>query len=186
MEYALVALMLSTGLRVSEVCHADTADLGRERGHRTLTVKRKGGRRQRIPLPEDAAAALEDYLAGRTGPLFLVAGVRITRHQVAYRLRKLATAAGIDPDLPISPHSLRHTATTQALDADESLRRVQVLMGHRDPRTTTRYDRARDNVDRSPVHALGAAYRRARKRRAATPLPDTSATFGDTGTMDLP
>ena len=88
-------------------------------------------------------------------------------------------AAGIDPDLPISPHSLRHTATTQALDADESLRRVQVLMGHRDPRTTTRYDRARDNVDRSPVHALGAAYRRARQRRATPPLPDQSATFGE-------
>jgi integrase len=83
------------------------------------------------------------------------------------------------------PHSLRHTATTQALDEDESLRRVQVLsvqvlMGHRDPRTTTRYDRARDNLDRSPVHALGAAYRRARERRAAdsTPLADQPATFG--------
>lgn len=52
------------------------------------------------------------------------------------------------PDLGerITPHSLRHTLATIALEAGASLRRVQYAMGHADPRTTERYDRARENL----------------------------------------
>jgi len=57
----------------------------------------------------------------------------------------------------ITPHSLRHACATLALDAGAELRDVQDLLGHADPRTTRRYDRARNRLDRSPAYAVAAA-----------------------------
>ena len=54
------------------------------------------------------------------------------------------------------PHSLRHTAITLALDAGAALRDVQDFAGHRDPRTTRRYDRSRDTLDRNAAYTLTA------------------------------
>ena len=62
--------------------------------------------------------------------------------------------AGIEKK--ISPHSLRHSAITNALDAGVPLRDVQYLARHADPRTTMRYDRARKNLDRHPNYILAA------------------------------
>lgn len=153
---ALLHMMLSTGVRVSEACGATTDDLSVDRGHRVLTVTRKGGKRQRLPLVPDAWAALDAYLDGRTGPLFLSKRVPLYR-QEAYRIvRDIATKAGIS-DKHVTPHSLRHTAITLALDAGVPLRLVQEMAGHRDPRTTIRYDRTREAIDKSPVHILGQA-----------------------------
>lgn len=53
-----------------------------------------------------------------------------------------------------TPHSLRHTCTTQLLDAGRSLRDVQVFMGHASPTTTTRYDLGRNQLDQSPAYTL--------------------------------
>jgi integrase/recombinase XerD len=75
----------------------------------------------------------------------------------AYRtVQRLARSAGIAHADRITPHSLRHTAITSALDAGSPLRDVQDLAGHADPRTTRRYDRGRHNLDRSPAYALAA------------------------------
>jgi len=65
---------------------------------------------------------------------------------------KIAKAAGIPRH--ISPHSLRHAAITNALDAGVPLRDAQILARHADPRTTEHYDRARGNLDRHAVHFL--------------------------------
>jgi len=54
----------------------------------------------------------------------------------------------------LSPHSLRHTFVTQALDAGVPLRDVQDAMGHADPRTTRRYDRGRMALDRRATYAV--------------------------------
>jgi integrase/recombinase XerD len=56
----------------------------------------------------------------------------------------------------ISPHSLRHAAITNALDAGVPFRDAQILARHADPRTTEHYDRARGNLDRHGVHFLTA------------------------------
>jgi integrase/recombinase XerD len=56
----------------------------------------------------------------------------------------------------ISPHSLRHAAITNALDAGVPLHDAQILARHADPRTTQPYDRARGNLDRHAVHFLTA------------------------------
>lgn len=154
LPHALIHVMLSTGVRVSEACGATTDDLGMDRGYHVLTVLRKGGKRQRLPLVPAAWDTLGAYLDGRTGPLFLATRVPLYR-QEAYRIvLRVATAARIE-EKRITPHSLRHTAATLALDAGVPLRLVQEMLGHRDPRTTTRYDRSRQAIDSSPVHVLG-------------------------------
>ncbi|TQM01718.1 tyrosine-type recombinase/integrase [Pseudonocardia kunmingensis] len=162
---AVARLLLHLGLRVDELAAADIADLGHDRGHRVLTVTRKGGRRAVVVLPPATAAALDAYLAGRAGedghlaegPLLATAsGGRLDQAAFWKLVRRLARAAGIPSWAQLSPHSLRHTAITLALDAGAHLRDVQDYAGHRDPRTTRRYDRARDTLDRNAAYTLTA------------------------------
>jgi integrase/recombinase XerD len=153
LDYALVAVLVATGLRVSELCAASTSDLAQQGAEWVAWVTRKGGRRDPVHIPAFAAAALLAYLDGRRGPLFVIDGERIDRHQVTYRLRCAARAAGLGTK-KISPHSMRHTAATLALNAGASLRVVQAMLGHRDPRTTNRYDRARLRMQDSAGHVL--------------------------------
>lgn len=130
---ALVLLLLGTGMRVSEAVKADTGDLSSERGHRVLLVTRKGGKRQRLVVPEAADRALRDYIRGRQGPPLLntPGRARMTWQQADYYLSTLASHAGIAAR--ISPHVLRHTAATLAPDAGAPLRDVQVQLGHARP-----------------------------------------------------
>jgi integrase/recombinase XerD len=69
-------------------------------------------------------------------------------------VRRLATAAGVTKH--ISPHLLRHSFITTSFDAGVALRDVQVAARHADPRTTTRYDRARNNLDRHASYIVTA------------------------------
>ena len=77
------------------------------------------------------------------------------RHAASRRLRKLAGAAGVRIG-KTHPHMLRHTFVTTMLDAGVDLRDVQIAARHADPRTTMRYDRARNNLDRHPNYILAA------------------------------
>jgi integrase/recombinase XerD len=73
-------------------------------------------------------------------------------------MRQLARGAGLPPELVshLGPHAVRHTFATLALDAGVPLRDLQDAMGHKDPRTTRRYDRARGRLDRSPGYQVAA------------------------------
>lgn len=75
---------------------------------------------------------------------------RLDRHTSARIVRRLAKKAGIDKR--ISPHSLRHSFITAALDAGVPLRDVQEAASHADPRTTMRYDRGRGSLDRHATY----------------------------------
>lgn len=157
--HTIIALLLYCGLRVSELINATTTDLTRERGHRVLTITRKGGNRQKMVLPPPAADALDTYLNGRTdGPLIRTATGRPMDRQAIWRLLRTLAASTL-PHLAqtLHPHDLRHACATLTLDTGATLRDVQDLLGHADPRTTRRYDRARHNLDRSPSYALAAA-----------------------------
>jgi integrase/recombinase XerD len=55
----------------------------------------------------------------------------------------------------VSPHDLRRTAITRALDAGLSYRQVQMMSKHRDPKTVMRYDHGRENLDQNAVNFLG-------------------------------
>lgn len=111
--------------------------LSLQRGHRTLTVIGKGGKSAIIPLPPRAARAV-DLAAGQrlTGPVLLSrSGRRLDRHGAARIVRRVARRSGISKR--ISPHSLRHSFITAALDAGVPLRDVQIAARHAGPRTTT-------------------------------------------------
>lgn len=98
-----------------------------------------------------------DLAAGErpAGPVLLSrSGMRLDRHGATRIVRRVARKAGIVKH--ISPHSLRHSFITAALDAGVPLRDVQIAARHADPRTTTRYDRARTNLDRHASYVVTA------------------------------
>ena len=153
--HALISLLALNGLRVSEATSADIEHLGLERGHRTLTITRKGGKVVTIPLAPRTARAIDLAIGERTGgPVFLTAdGRRLDRHGAGRIVRKTARRAGIGKT--VTPHTLRHVLSA-ALDAGVPLRDVQEAASHADPRTTIRYDRARGSLDRHATYIVAA------------------------------
>lgn len=163
-EYALVMLLASTGLRVSEVCQLDTGDLVRDAGTWALRVVRKGygSTAVFVTCPDPAARALRRYMRGRRGPMFKGNdGERMTRRQAAYWVKAMtAQALGRPEDggPRVSPHSFRHTATTIALNRGVPLADVAALMGHVSTQTTARYDRANRRRDNAAARALAEVF----------------------------
>jgi integrase/recombinase XerD len=149
-----VALLCLNGLRISEALAVDIGDLGHERGHRTLRLLRKGGKRQTVALPPRAAEAVDQLVAGREeGPIFATkTGRRLDRFAAAKTVARLARVAGIDER--VSPHRLRHGWVTAALDAGCALHVVQDGAGHADPRTTQRYNSHRHLLDKAAAYAV--------------------------------
>lgn len=159
---ALIGLLVLNGLRVGSAINARVEDLGHDRGHRVLTVAAKRDRRRRAVLPPVLGRPIDAMLAARgnpaEGPLFLTPSGRPIYELYVYRLvRRLARQAAIPSADRLSPHSLRHTAITELLDASGGdLRRAQDFADHADPRTTRRYDRARHNLDAHGSYLLAA------------------------------
>jgi site-specific recombinase XerD len=153
-DHALVSVLALNGLRISEALGADIDALGLERGHRTLTVCRKGGKIVTMPLAPRVARAIDLAIGERaTGPIFLRAdGLRLERHAAARIVRRVVRRAGIDKR--VGPHTLRHAFITAALDAGVPLRDVQEAASHADPRTTMRYDRGRQSLDRHATYIV--------------------------------
>lgn len=168
---AIVDLMLCTAVRISEVVEADVGDLVREGDDLLLRVTRKGGADQHMLLSPGTATSLFEYLGGRrSGPLFLSerTGRRATRQQIGHLIGTLARRAElVNPgERLVSPHSLRHTAATAALDdPDTDIRQVQALMGHAETRTTGRYDRHAKEASRAAARTLGNLWHRDRPGR---------------------
>src|ERR1700745_2675773 len=155
-EHALISLLALNGLRVPEATGADIEHLGLERGHRPLTITRKGGKVVTIPLAPRTARAIDLAVGERTGgPVFLAAdGRRLDRHGAGRIVRKTARRAGIGKS--VTPHTLRHAFITAALDAGVPLRDVQEAAFHADPRTTMGYDRACGSLDRHATYIVTA------------------------------
>ncbi|MCG2622991.1 tyrosine-type recombinase/integrase [Arthrobacter sp. I2-34] len=163
---ALVNVLLFTGVRISEALGATTADYGHDAGHRTLTVRRKGGKIAKVAVPAPAVEALNLYLGttgadlvlgqGTSRPLFTTATGKSWHRTEAFRtVQRLARRAGIEGR--ISPHSLRHTFATIALDNGVPLHDVQDSLGQADPRTTRRYDRSRHKLAKSAGYDVARA-----------------------------
>jgi integrase/recombinase XerD len=143
-------------LRISKALNAEIDQLGLEGGHRTLVVHRKAGKTVTIPLGPRTARALDLAIGERVEvPLFLGAnGDKMTRDAVARMVRRVAKTAEITKR--IGPHRLRQSFITAALDAGVPLRGVQEAASHADPRTTMRYDRARQSLDRHATYIVAA------------------------------
>ncbi len=153
-DHALISLLALNGLRVSEATGADIERLGLERGHRTLTIMRKGGKIVTIPLAPRTARAVDLAVGERDqGPIFCGNDDgRLERHAASRVVRRIARRAGITKR--VGPHTLRHAFITAALDAGVPLRDVQEAASHADPRTTMRYDRARVSLDRHATYIV--------------------------------
>lgn len=156
----IVRMLALNGVRVGVITAATVGDLGRDRGHRTIKFRNKGGKDIKAPLTPDVTEQLDAYLAERgklakTDTIFAtVAGHPLDQSYLWRLVKSLCRRSGIESWEDITPHSLRHTFATLALDMGIPLAVVQDAMGHKDPRTTQRYNRARFRLDNHPTYAL--------------------------------
>lgn len=155
--YACACLLALNGLRVGELCAANVEDLGESTWHHTLTLRApttKGHKPAVIALAPRTVQAIGLSLGQRrSGPLLCnTRGRRMTSYNVAYLVTALRRQIGVERR--ITPHSLRHSAITIALDAGIGLRDVQDFARHEDPKTTRRYDRARSQLNRHATYAI--------------------------------
>ena len=104
-DHALVSLLALNGLRVSEAIGANIEALGQERGHRTLTVLRKGGKLVTMPLAPRVARAIDLAVGERLeGPIFIdTDGLRLDRHAAGRIVRRIARRAEIGKR--VGPHT---------------------------------------------------------------------------------
>jgi integrase/recombinase XerD len=142
-EIALLEMLFSTGMRVSEVVSTDLNQVDMDR--QVISVRGKGNREREIPIVCDAfQEALSEHLIERRNgdptrnvPLFVNRrGARMSDQSVRAILRRHASRAGVRR---ITPHMLRHTVATLLLEDGVDLRHIQRLLGHSSITTTTIY-----------------------------------------------
>jgi integrase/recombinase XerC len=140
-DAAILELLYSSGLRVSELTGLSIGDLDRTGG--MVRVMGKGSKERIVPVGTAALTALERYLSQRKSlsdaeALFLGSrGERINRRSVARIVKHWSTA--IASFRSVSPHTLRHTFATHMLEGGADLRSIQELLGHASLSTTQKY-----------------------------------------------
>ena len=171
-DYALMLVMLRLSLRVSEVCRLRASSMKWSHGRWTLRCKVKGGREEVWPLPKEVKEAVDDYLrldrkrreiahsGGEDAHLFQpLVNYRTLEFDRALSIRMVQRIVKRWADYArlgdLSPHDLRRTAITRALDAGLSYRQVQMMSKHKDPKTIMRYDHGRENLEQNAVNFLG-------------------------------
>lgn len=150
---AIIEVLFSCGLRVSELCHLTFPDLFLDEGY--LRVQGKGSKQRLVPLSEAAVQELTRYLAdpdratprrGQENYVFLSRlGKAISRITVFVLIREAAQMAGITKT--ISPHTFRHSFATALLEGGANLQAIQLMLGHEDIATTEIYT----HIDRSKL-----------------------------------
>ncbi len=161
-DRAILELLYSCGIRVSELTGLDVGKIDLEEG--LVRVLGKGGKERIIPVGSFARQAIAAYLDARenpsvAAPLFLnLRGGRLSRRSVArivdQQILRLATMK------KISPHTLRHTFATHLLEGGADLRSIQELLGHASLSTTQKYTHV--SIDRL-MEVYDKAHPKARK-----------------------
>ncbi|HGE72899.1 TPA: tyrosine recombinase XerC, partial [Candidatus Poribacteria bacterium] len=144
-DRAILELLYSTGMRVSEMLALDLSDI--DRSNAIVKVRGKGKKERIIPIGSYAMSALNDYLkirdklkVKRSNQALFVSerGNRIPDSKsINRRISKYAKSAGIKKN--VTAHTLRHTFATHLLNAGADLRSVQELLGHEKLATTQIY-----------------------------------------------
>ena len=148
-DFALLALLLTCGLRTIEITRANWGDLQTLLGRRVLKVQGKGkaDKRDFVIIPDKTAAALEAYRddlrPGDEDPLFQSLshnsrGKRLTTRSLSRIVKEALIAAGYNSDR-LTAHSLRHTAVTLALEGGMTIQEAQAFARHANITTTTVY-----------------------------------------------
>jgi len=149
-DYAILLLLLSTGLRKAEICNLKLRDLKTYRNQAVIDLIGKGEKFRRIPIKNETLLVIQDYLkASKNGvspehPMFYTLGKHgpyeqrgLTPKAVDCLVKSVAKKALIRKR--IHPHVTRHTFATTLLDKGVDLKTVQGLLGHSHIRTTERY-----------------------------------------------
>ena len=152
-DRAILELLYSSGLRVSELVGLDSNQIDQDLG--IVKVMGKGRKERIVPVGIKAVESLKAYLderglikglrpggkaSGPEGeePLFVNSlGGRLTARSVGRLIKKYTRHSGIFRK--VSPHSLRHTFATHLLDAGADIREIQEMLGHSSLSTTQRY-----------------------------------------------
>ena len=142
-DRAILELLYSSGLRLSELVHLDLVDL--DLTDRTVRITGKGNKTRIVPVGRHAVAALESWIERRAamaaadGAAVFVSrrGTRLAGRTVQARLKHWAKRQGAG--LAIHPHMLRHSFATHLLESSGDLRAVQELLGHASISTTQIY-----------------------------------------------
>ncbi len=142
-DRAILELLYSSGLRVSELTGLDRGDVDLAEG--VVRVQGKGGKERVVPVGAPAVRALREHLSDGAGqglprfsPLFLNRkGERLDRRSVARIVSRWTERGGIAKH--VSPHTLRHTFATHLLDGGADLRAIQDMLGHESLSTTQKY-----------------------------------------------
>ena len=142
---AIIEVLFSCGLRVSELTHLRLSDLFLEEGY--IRVMGKGSKERLVPISNRAVHELELWFydrnlmtikAGEEDYVFLNRrGAHLTRTMILIMVKRQAEAAGIKKT--ISPHTLRHSFATALLEGGADLRVIQAMLGHEDIGTTEIY-----------------------------------------------
>lgn len=136
----MILLLYGCGLRTSELCALDVADINQER-HELVVRKAKGDRPRSIPVPEGLYTELLAYLLehGKRGPLFRTQArrQRISAKDVGEVVSAAAKRAGLRDG--VTPRTLRHSFATHLMDRGVDLAIIASLMGHRSPHETGVY-----------------------------------------------
>jgi site-specific recombinase XerD len=138
-ERAVITLLLTTGLRRSELLGLDVADISA--GFDQLTIRRgKGGKSRALPLSDLAAQAVRTYAGARTsGPLLITGrGTRLGSTGLQREFHRVLRRAGLE-DRGYTLHSLRHAFATHVLRAGTDVATLRELMGHVSIESTSRY-----------------------------------------------
>jgi site-specific recombinase XerD len=155
---ALLHLLYSSGLRVSEVVRLRPADVEEERG--VVRVRGGKGRKDRQTLlAQRAVQTLRDYRGAYVCDTWLFPGARPDRHLSTRSAQRIVARAARRAGLKkrVTPHTLRHSFATHLLEAGTNLRIIQELLGHQSTRTTQRYTHVANSTlasIRSPLDSL--------------------------------
>lgn len=179
-DYAMVSLMLRSGLRREEVCSLNIGDIGMKQGHHVVEVRHgKGDKPATVKIAPDVWCYIDEYMqdlqkqhprrdARLLAPLFIslykgdkprlkpddtgkLCEQRMDAKGVENLVKALGEKIGITK---LTPHGLRATFITLAMEHDATLEQTQYAARHKDPRTTERYRKRKLNLDKNAVDKL--------------------------------
>jgi integrase/recombinase XerC len=142
-DLAIIELIYSSGLRVSEAVNSNLSDF--EDGNNFLRVVGKGSKTRLVPVGRFAQNAIKEWINEREkiltedDALFVnLRGGRISTRSIQERIKNIALMQGLPP---VNPHMLRHSFATHLLESSGDLRSIQELLGHSSLSTTQIYTR---------------------------------------------
>ncbi len=151
-DVAIIEMLYSCGLRISELCNLKMSELFLEEGY--IRVHGKGRKERLVPIGGQAIEKLRQWFVVRVGVkarpghedyVFISTkrGTRLSRITLFVYIKDYAQRAGIRKN--ISPHTFRHSFATHLLEGGANLRAIQAMLGHEDISTTEIYM----HIDRS-------------------------------------